>query len=116
MISQNPEEQVKNLATKLLSIRMHAKKELENKLNRRFPGLENEKIIQRILNRLEELKVLNDEHFGEIFLDNLIRYKTFGYYGLLMKLKSRGIEDDLAKKLIAQKVTLDVEFSIAWHF
>lgn len=106
----DPKSEVWDRAVKLLSMRMHTRKELERKLlAKKFDRSE----ISKTLARLDELKLLNDEQFGEIFLGNLIRYKTFGYYGLKAKLLSRGIDDSLVEKLLDEHVSLEIETKIA---
>ena len=114
--TKNDYQVIKNKALKLMSIRMHTRKELSVKLLRKFSKEGSQKIIEEVLKRFEELKILNDELFAEIFLGNLIKHKTFGYYGVLMKLKNRGIEDGLARRFLGKSLTSDVELSIGLSF
>ncbi len=108
--SQDEYHRIFDKAVKLLALRMHTKAELGRKLLRYKPTKE---VIGQVLERLTELKALDDEGFAEIYLDNLIRYKTFGYYGLKAKLLSRGITSDVCEKLLQQQLSLDQEEGIA---
>lgn len=97
-------------AASLLSRRLHTKAELRRKLaQKKFQP----QIIEQILSRFEDLRLLNDEQFAEIYLDNLIRFKTFGYFGLKMKLLQRGLETSLIDSLLAEKLTEKIEIQIA---
>lgn len=97
-------------AVKLLSLRLHTKSELSRKLmTKKFDRV----VIEQVLARLAELRLLNDEQFAEIYLENLIRFKTFGYYGLRAKLLGRGIDDTIIQKLLAEQLSFEVETKIA---
>jgi regulatory protein len=97
-------------AADLLSRRLHTKKELEKKLKlKKF----SQTAIEKVLTRFIELKILNDDRFAEIFLTNLIRYKSYGYYALKQKLLQRGIENSLADKLLEENLSVEDEINIA---
>ena len=108
--SSDEYQRIFDKAVKLLSLRLHTKEELGRKLLRYKAKKE---VINAVLDRLTELKALDDEQFASIFLDNLIRFKTFGYYGLKAKLLSRGIPGDLAEKLLQDQLSPEQETSIA---
>ena len=97
-------------AVDLLSRRMHTAAELRRKL--RLKKFENE-VITQVIQRLFELKVLNDQRFAEIFLDNLIKYKAFGYFGLKSKLMQRGIDTRIAEELLEANLPIETEAAIA---
>lgn len=94
----NPFKKVFDHAVKLLSNRLHTREELRRKLLLRKYD---KSLIEQALDRLAELRVLNDEQFAEVFLQNLIHYKNFGFYGLKMKLRQRGLENNLIERLLA---------------
>ena len=107
--SQDEYQKVYDKAVRLLSDRLHTRAELKRKLTLKKYSPE---AIEQVLDRLNQLKVLNDEQFAEIFLDNLIRYKTFGYYGLKAKLLARGVAGEIAERLLSQALSLDEEVRI----
>ncbi|MBI4049810.1 MAG: RecX family transcriptional regulator [Candidatus Doudnabacteria bacterium] len=103
-------EKIYNKALKLLERRLHTRLELERKLLLRgYEGL----LVAEVIERLTELDYLNDQRFAEIFLDNLIKYKTFGFYGLKAKLLQRGIASNEAEQLLKDKLPFEKETEIA---
>ncbi|MBI2356234.1 MAG: RecX family transcriptional regulator [Candidatus Doudnabacteria bacterium] len=91
-------ENVYNRALKLLKRRQHSSFELQRKLEAR--GYSKSSVVA-VLVLLREQDYLNDERFAEIFLDNLIKYKTFGFYGLKGKLLQRGIDKGIIDDLLS---------------
>lgn len=87
-----------NRALKLLKRRQHSSFELQRKLEAR--GYSKSSVVA-VLVLLREQDYLNDERFAEIFLDNLIKYKTFGFYGLKGKLLQRGIDKGIIDDLLS---------------
>jgi regulatory protein len=97
-------------AIKYLSMRSHTEFELRRKLSgKKFPRQD----IDDAIRRLREYKYLDDREFAVQFAQNLIRYKTFGYFGIKYKLKARGIEDELAEEVLGQELDLEAEKKIA---
>lgn len=97
-------------AVSLLGIRMHTSFELGKKLKQK--GFSPQEVDEAIL-RLKEERYLKDEDTAQIFLENLMRYKTFGYYGLKMKLMQKGIANDIIENLLSEHLTLEAETEIA---
>lgn len=87
-----------NRALKLLKIRLHTAFELARKLKmRRFKP----EIADAVVSQLRQQGLLNDQSFAQVYLDNLIKYKTFGFYGLKAKLLQRGIDNGIIEELLA---------------
>jgi len=103
-------EKVYEKAIKLLSIRFHTTGELHRKLKTR--GFKDGDILP-VLRRLEESDFLNDKRFAEIFVENLKRYKDFGYYGIKVKLAQRQIPEDIAADALKEFFTLEEEMAVA---
>ncbi|HYC79747.1 MAG TPA: regulatory protein RecX [Candidatus Binatia bacterium] len=99
-----------NQAIKYLSMRSHTVFELRNKLLRK--NFE-KNIIAQVLKDLVETKYLNDRDFAHTFVQNLIKYKTFGYYGIKMKLRQRGISDEIAEDVLGEELDHETEKKIA---
>lgn len=94
----------------LLNLRMHTTGELYQKLKLRgFKPAE----IQAVLRLLEEQKFLDDQKFAEIFVENLKRYKEWGYYGIKAKLLARHIPSEMAEAALAEFFTVEDEKSVA---
>ena len=100
-------------ATSLIKIRPHFSGELAKKLSLRgFSKLD----IEKVINQLTEEGLLDDSQFAQIYLDNLIKYKTFGFYGLKAKLMQRGIANSDAEVLLKEKLSMKDEKKIAERF
>ena len=110
---QSDYQTVYDKAIKLLSMRQHTKFELSKKLSARKYSAE---LIQQVLNELSEQRLLNDRQFAEVFLDNMIRYKTFGYYMLRAKLQQRGIDTQTATELLEENFSNEQELAVAQKF
>lgn len=102
--------EVYNQAVKYLGLRNHTVFELRTKLGRKKlpPDL-----IENVLRDLQDQKYLNDDDFTRVFVQNLIKYKTFGYYGIMAKLKQRGVAHELAVQVLEEEVDLETEKKIA---
>ncbi len=104
------DQKIYDKAIKLLTVRLHTTFELYRKLKRR--GFKNAD-IRPVLQRLEELKFLDDERFAQIFVDNLKRYKDWGYYGIKAKLLARQIPSELAERALAEFFSVEDELVVA---
>lgn len=103
-------QKVYDQATKLLAIRPHTVGELGQKLkNRRFA----DEAINPVLQKLIEQKFLDDQRFAEIFVDNLKRYKDWGYYGVKARLLARRIPSGILEQALADFFTLPEEAVVA---
>jgi regulatory protein len=103
-------DKVYDKALKYLDRRAHTYQELFRKL--KLKGFDKE-VIAEVLDELKEKKYIDDLQFARTFLENLIRYKTFGYYGLVVKLRQRGIEEGAIKELLDELLSLENETEIA---
>ena len=103
-------EKAYDKAIKLLSVRLHTTGELFQKLKTR--GFSNQK-IQPVLRELERLNFLDDKRFAEIFVDNLKRYKDFGYYGIKAKLLIRHVPSEIAEEALKEFFTAEDEMAVA---
>lgn len=94
-----------NLALRYLNIRIRSTKELKDYLLRKNFTQE---VIEAVIERLVQLKFLNDASFGESFIRN--RQERKGKSKLLIKyeLKQKGIDESLITQL-SQNAKEDVE-------
>ncbi len=103
-------EKAREKALKLLKIRPHSSVELIRKLTLR--GF-NETEAKSVAQTLQTEGLINDGEFAQLFLDSLIRFKTFGFYGLMAKLRQRGIEKAMAEELLREFFPIEQELEIA---
>ena len=97
-------------ALNLIKIRPHLSAEIRKKLTLR--GF-NAAVAAQVTMDLVGQGLINDEDSARNFLDSLIRFKTYGYYGLKAKLMQRGLASNEAENLLKNGLTLDAEQMIA---
>ena len=101
---------IEEKAKSLLKIRPHHSEELRRKLLMR--GFKREEIAS-VIDKLTEEGLIDNDQFAQVFLDNLVKYKSFGFYGLKAKLMQRGLPSSEAETLLKEKLSLDEELAIA---
>jgi regulatory protein len=97
-------------ALKLLKIRPHHSGELARKLSMR--GFDRAEIAATI-SKLEEEELINNEQFAQMYVEELLRNKTFGFYGFKAKLMQRGIPGSEAESLLKENLSIEQEIEIA---
>lgn len=103
-------QKIYDKAIALLNIRMHTTGELYQKL--KLKGFKPDE-IQAVLRQLEEQRFLDDQKFAEIFVENMKRYKDWGYYGIKSKLMQKHIPSELAAATLSEFFSLADEEIIA---
>jgi regulatory protein len=85
-------EAAKQKAYRLLALRPHSEKELEKKLREKgFPAV----VIKETLEKLHDLKYLNDASFAAGWARNLVVNKLWGNRKIIASLREKGIAADL---------------------
>ena len=82
-----------NKALELLNIAPHTEKTLTNKLYKKGYSKE---IILEVIEMLKKVSLINDDYFGEIYAENLFKYKKIGPVKVLLKLREKGINTNAA--------------------
>src|SRR4051812_21850456 len=88
-----------NQAVVYLSAKMYTVGELSQKLTKK--GFTQAAIVAA-MRRLESLDFVNDQRYAEIFVENLKRYKTFGYYGIKQKLLVKKVPTDILQAALEE--------------
>jgi len=82
-----------------LSLRPHSEKELEKKLREKgFPAV----VVKETLEKLHDLKYLNDESFANQSARNLVVNKLWGNKKIMASLREKGLTADLIDSSIDQ--------------
>ena len=88
----------KQKAYRLLSLRPHSEKELEKKLREKgFPAV----VIKEALEKLHDLKYLNDASFANQWARNLAVNKLWGNRKIIASLQEKGVAAQLIDDAIA---------------
>ena len=88
-----------NYALRFLTIRIRSIKEIKDYLIKK--GFI-DKTIDGTINRLLELKFLNDEEFGAQWIESRQKHKGKSKFVLKTELKQKGLSDELIEKLLEQ--------------
>ncbi|MCE5210459.1 MAG: recombination regulator RecX [Deltaproteobacteria bacterium] len=92
-------EAAKQKAFRLLSLRPHSEKELEKKLREKgFPAV----VVKETLEKLHDLKYLNDASFAVSWARNLAANKLWGNKKIAASLREKGLTADLIDSSIEQ--------------
>ena len=92
-------EAAKQKAFRLLSLRPHSEKELAKKLREKgFPAV----VIKETLEKLHDLKYLNDASFASQWARNLVVNKLWGNKKITSSLREKGLTADLIDSSIEQ--------------
>jgi regulatory protein len=87
----------KQKAFRLLSLRPHSEKEMEKKLREKgFPAV----VVKETLEKLHDLKYLNDASFANQWARNLVVNKFWGNKKVIASLREKGIEAELINSSI----------------
>ncbi len=94
----------------LLSLRLRTTGEIREKMkNRGYTLAVSEKVIADLL----EQKFLDDQKYAEIFLDNLKKYKNFGFYGIKKKMMEKRLPSSIIDRVLEEGLLVDEEIKIA---
>lgn len=89
----------KQKAFRLLSLRPHSEKELEKKLREKgFPAV----VVKETLEKLHDLKYLNDASFANQWARNLVVNRLWGNRKVIASLRGKGVEAELINLSIEQ--------------
>ncbi len=97
----------------LLNLSMRTEFEMREKMARRgyFP-----KIIDEVVQRLFDDRYLNDDHYAEVFIDSLKRYKYYGRFMMKKKLYEKKLPKEVIEDKLHELVTEDDELDIAQRY
>ncbi len=99
-----------NYAVFLLGIRLRTEGELREKLKvKKYQ----QTVIDEVTSRLKSQRFLDDRQFAEIFLDNLKKYKNFGYYGIKKKLIEKRLPASIIEQVLSEGLSEEEEMKIA---
>ena len=100
-------------ALKYLGLKMYSRLDLKQRLlAKKYDPAE----VEGVLNELAEIGLLNDELYAETYLNNLIAYRSFGYYGIRAKLMQKKIDRALVDRILKKRLDIETEQKIARRF
>lgn len=107
------EEHAYNYALFLLNLRLRTEGEMRSKMEKRgyFSA-----IIDAVVNRLVEDRLVDDDRYAEIFIENMKSYKHYGYFMMKKKLMEKLLPKDLIEQKLDDLVSVADERKIAERY
>jgi len=95
-----------NVAANFLKTRERSKKEIRDKLKMKeyLPS-----VIEKVLEKLERLNIVNDKRFAEMFVRDRTRLNPKGRRALQMELAQKGIDKKTIEEVLLETFSEDVE-------
>ena len=100
---EDPAQQAKDICLRLLTVRPRTRAELHQALRRKeIP----EDVADTVLGRLDEVGLIDDAAFADIWVRSRHTYQGMGRRALAMELRRKGVADEVAAEAVA---TVDAE-------
>ena len=94
----DPESAARTVCLNLLTTRARTRAELAGELERR--GFDDE-VVSTVLDRLVEVRLLDDAAFAEQWVDSRHRHRGLGRRALSQELRRKGVESETADEAVA---------------
>lgn len=108
LIQENILFHIKQRAFRYLGRRLYSKKELRTKL---LQKKYDKKLVDRVIDYLEEKDYLNDKDFAEAFVKDKIILKKWGEQKLKSELIKKGIQPDVISGVLSEQLSDEVVLS-----
>jgi regulatory protein len=97
-------------AVYLLSLSLRTEGELREKMRQKkyLPD-----VVDKVIKQLAENSYLNDQRYAEVYLENLKKYKNFGFYGIKKKLMEKRLPSAIIESVLNDGLTIEEEIKIA---
>ncbi|TNM39463.1 regulatory protein RecX [Nocardioides albidus] len=95
----DPEAVARKILLDQLSIKARSRRELEDRLARRNVP---EEIVTRLLDRFEEVGLVDDEAFARAWVEGRQRSRGLARTALAVELRRKGVADETAKNVLAE--------------
>ena len=95
IIEDNDVYKIYNSCVKYISIRVRSTKEIRDYLRKKDVSLEEE---EKIINKLKDCNLLNDEYFTECFIKDKLNLTNWGEHKIKNKLLECGIDNNIIDK------------------
>src|SRR5262245_14123097 len=97
MIEDLSYDKAYSYAIYLLGLKLRTQGELRQKLRLKKY---NAQVIEAVISSLIENRYLDDARYAEIYLDNLKKYKHFGFYGIKKKLMEKLLPAEIIEQVL----------------
>lgn len=97
----------------LLNIRLRTEGELREKMKGKKY---NAGVVEVVMSKLKESRYIDDQRFAEVYLENLKKYKNWGYYGIKKKLIEKRLPSEIIESVLSAGLSEEAEVEIAKKF
>jgi regulatory protein len=97
----------------MLNLRMRTEAEMREKMLNRgyFP-----EIVDAVIKRLYEDRYLNDEHYAEVYIESMKRYKYYGAFMMKKRLYEKKVPKEIIEEKLSELLTESDEIDIATRY
>ena len=111
------EQQQLNKGYEYAMFLLNIKLRTEGELNGKMKGKKyNEATIANVINQLKENRYVDDKRFAEVYLENLKKYKSWGFYGIKKKLIEKRLPKEIIESVLSEGLSEEEELEIAKKF
>src|SRR3989338_232179 len=97
----------------LLNLRLRTEGELREKMrSKKYES----GVVDEVIKRLKDLHYIDDQRFAEVYLENLKKYKSWGFYGIKKKLMEKKLPPGIIESVLVEGMTEEEEMEIAKKF
>jgi len=111
--NSNGTKKAYDYAVYLLGLHLRTDGELRERMRQK--GYKPE-VIDEVIGQLVVQKFINDQQYAEIYLDNLKKYKHFGFYGIKKKLMEKRLPSEIIAGVLDDGLSIEEELKIAERF
>src|SRR3989344_1841643 len=103
-------ENAYNYAVYLLGLKLRTEGEMREKMRlKKYAS----SVINDVVGQLVANKYLDDQRYAEVYLDNLKKYKLFGFYGVKKKLMEKRLPSEIIESVLTDGLPVEEEEKIA---
>ena len=97
----------------MLNLRMRTEAEMREKMLTR--GYFSE-VVDAVIQRLFDDRYLNDEHYAEVYIESMKRYKYYGSYMMKKRLYDKKVPKEIIESKLGELLTESDEIEIATRY
>lgn len=103
-------EKAYNYAIYLLGLKLRTEGEIREKLRVKNYEL---RITEEVIKQLAENRYLDDQRYAEVYVENLKKYKNFGFFGIKKKLMEKRLPKEIIENILNEVLSEEEELKIA---
>jgi len=106
-------EKAYGYAVYLLGLKLRTEGELREKMRLKKYGLE---VVGQVIQELLSNRYIDDQRYAEVYLENLKKYKNFGFFGVKKKLMEKRLPPSIIEGVLDGGLSEEEELKIAQRY